>query len=359
MKALRLILTQSSANYKKEEVVDNKMTYPLPPISTIIGALHNICNYHEYKEMDISIQGKYESMHREPYTDYCFLNSVQDDRGVLVKMKNGDLLSNAFERVASAQKPQGNSFRTGKTIMVHNQKLLDEYRDLKDLNDEIDKFNKEKLQKIFELIKKRKKTLADKKKNLDKKSEKYIEVINREKEIKELEKEIKTKRDQFKEKNYTTPISQYRSLTTSLKFYEILDNITLILHVRASDEVLQDILDHIYDLRSLGRSEDTVNVENAEIVDLLEDTDEDEIYSQYSSYLDYDLIKEERIYPYSKKNRISGTRYYLNKNYKIENGKRIFSKRKVVFTSNYVVEEFGEGLYLDQYGDQAFIVNFL
>ncbi|MDO4943557.1 MAG: CRISPR-associated protein Cas5, partial [Lachnospiraceae bacterium] len=83
MKALRLIIHQNSANYKKEETVDNKMTYPLPPISTIIGALHSICGYQEYKEMGISIQGKYESMHREPYTDYCFLNSLQDDRGIL------------------------------------------------------------------------------------------------------------------------------------------------------------------------------------------------------------------------------------------------------------------------------------
>ena len=102
MKALRLIIHQNSANYKKEETVDNKMTYPLPPISTIIGALHCICGYREYKAMDISIQGKYESMHREPYTDYCFLNSVQDDRGILVKMQNGSMLSDAFEKVAQA-----------------------------------------------------------------------------------------------------------------------------------------------------------------------------------------------------------------------------------------------------------------
>ena len=49
----------------------------------IMGALHNACGYKEYHEMDISIQGKYESMHREPYTDYCFLNSTMDDRGIL------------------------------------------------------------------------------------------------------------------------------------------------------------------------------------------------------------------------------------------------------------------------------------
>ena len=45
MEALRIILKQSSANYRKAGTVDNKMTYPLPIPSTVIGALHNICGY--------------------------------------------------------------------------------------------------------------------------------------------------------------------------------------------------------------------------------------------------------------------------------------------------------------------------
>ena len=51
MEALRIILRQTSANYRKEETVNNKMTYPLPPVSTVIGAIHKACNYTEYKEM--------------------------------------------------------------------------------------------------------------------------------------------------------------------------------------------------------------------------------------------------------------------------------------------------------------------
>ena len=137
MEVLRIILTQSSANYKKEEMVLNKMTYPLPPFSTIIGALHSACGYTHYHPMDISIQGKYESMHKEPYTDYCFLNSIMDDRGILVKMKNENLLSTAFDKVAKAKKPQGNSFRKGTTIEVINGELLEEYRELKELSEKI------------------------------------------------------------------------------------------------------------------------------------------------------------------------------------------------------------------------------
>ena len=85
MKCLRIKLTQSSANYRREETVTNKMTYPLPPMSTVIGALHNACGYTETHPMDVSIQGKFESMGKKAYTDYCFLNSTMDDRGIMVK----------------------------------------------------------------------------------------------------------------------------------------------------------------------------------------------------------------------------------------------------------------------------------
>ena len=47
MKAFRLIIKQTSANYRKPETIKNKMTYPLPPFSTVIGALHNACGYTE------------------------------------------------------------------------------------------------------------------------------------------------------------------------------------------------------------------------------------------------------------------------------------------------------------------------
>ena len=79
MKAFRLIIKQTSANYRKPETIKNKMTYPLPPFSTVIGALHNACGYTEYKEMNLSIQGKYESMHREPYTCLLYTSDAADE----------------------------------------------------------------------------------------------------------------------------------------------------------------------------------------------------------------------------------------------------------------------------------------
>ena len=357
MKALRLVIHQSSANYKREETVDNKMTYPLPPLSTVIGALHNACGYREYKEMDVSIQGRFGSMHKEPYTDYCFLNSTQDDRGILVKMRNADMLSNAYDRVASAKKPQGNSFRNGITIQVHDQKLLDEYRALKDLNDKIAEFKKNRFNPAMSLLKKRKKALSEKKKALEKGSEQFLKVENREKEIKVAEKLMKERMEQFQREKYMIPISKFRTLTKSMKFYEILNDIELIIHIRASDEVLNDILEHRFDITSIGRSEDFISLEEAKLVDLKEEA-EDEIESDYSAYVDKILVDDEKIFLDRKHEESGGTLYFLNKNYEIKNGQRIFEKKKVLYVSGHSAVEFGDGLYLDTDGTKNYIVNF-
>lgn len=364
MKALRLVIHQSSANYKREETVDNKMTYPLPPFSTVIGALHNACGYREYKKMDISIQGRFGAMHREPYTDYCFLNSTQDDRGILVKMRNADMLSNAYNRVASAKKPQGNSFRNGITIQVHDQKLLDEYRALKDLNDEISEFKKKRFNPAMTLLKKRKKALSEKKKTLEKESEQFCRVERREKELKAAEKMMKERLEQFQSERYTVPISKFRTLTKSMKFYEVLDDVELIIHVRAADEILNDIFEHRFDITSIGRSEDFISLEEAKFVELQEKAG-DEIESEYSAYIDSNLLKEKekkekgkRILLDRRYGKSGGTIYSLNKNYTIKNGKRFFEKKKVLYVSRYAVVEFGDGLYLDTDGNKNYIVNF-
>lgn len=359
MEALRIVLTQTSANYRREETMDNKMTYPLPPLSTIIGALHTICGYKEYKEMDISVQGKFESMHREPYTDYCFLNSIMDDRGILVKMRNGTMLSKAYEKVAAAKKSQGNSFRKGITIQVFNDNLLKEYQGLMDKSDQISVFKNMRMKPFLDQIKRRKGQISKKKGNLEKVSPAYKKLDIREKELKNLEKVAKEKLKDFERENYTIPISRFRSLTTSLKFYEILDNITLMLHVKAEKEVLDNILEHIYNLTSIGRSEDFVEVINAEIVELIEEVDK-EMISPWSAYLDYNSVKEEIIYTKQELGRgINGTKYYLNKKYEIIDNKREFEKVKAIYASEYTIEETSEQIKIDHWNGQDYIVNFL
>lgn len=362
MEALRIHLTQTSANYRREEIIDNKMTYPLPPFSTVIGALHNICNFKEYHPMDISIQGDYKSLNKEAYTDYCFLNSTQDDRGILIKMANPSMLSKGYTVVARAMKSQGNSFRKGITISVENNELMQEFRDLKDLNDKISDFKKGRYEECMNMIKIRKKTLASKKKLFDKKSDTYHIVEAREKEIKQIENEIKQRMTDYEEENYVKPINKFRTLTTSLKFYEVLTDIELIIHVKSDHGTMQKIKENIYEWKSLGRSEDFVEVKDAEFVDL--EVPDDTYESTYHAYIDAKIADETTdsnvlLAKNQGENKIRGVKYYINKVYHLEGDKRIFEKKKVYYTSDYQVDDMSMGVYIDKSKEIPLIVNFV
>lgn len=76
-KAIRLRLYQNMANYKKPTSFQLKETYPLPPYSTIIGLVHNLCGYKEYSAMEVSVQGKYNSKTNDLYTRYEFKNGMK------------------------------------------------------------------------------------------------------------------------------------------------------------------------------------------------------------------------------------------------------------------------------------------
>lgn len=358
MKALRIILTQNSANYKKEETSENKMTYPLPPFSTIIGALHETCNYKEYHPMDISIQGNFGSLVKRAYTDYCYLNRVMDDRGILIKMSNSDMLSKACLKLANAKNSTGNSFKDETTIQVHNRGMLDGYQDLEKLRLIIDEKKTEYKDKTSS-IKLLRKDIKERLKLVEKKSDEYNDLKNQDKSLKDeidrLNKEIKT----YEEENYKIPRTKYKSLTTSLKFYEILHDIKLIIHIKTDDQTLSDIYDNIYNLKSIGRSEDFVDIEQVKLVELVEDDDCD-ITSPYSSYLNYEDVINEKIYTRDKIGReIIGTKYHLNKNYTIINNKRVFEKKKVIYASNYTIDETSENVFIDKDDDNEYIINFV
>lgn len=358
MECLRIILHQTSANYRKEETVDNKMTYPLPPFSTVIGALHKACGYTETHPMDISIQGKFESMHRKPYRDYCFLNSTMDDRGILVKMLSDSAISNAFVRVSSAKKPQGSSHKDGITIKVENEELLEEYRQLKNLADEIKDFKNNRLKPVLNKLKERKNKFAKLKKSVEKNSDEYKKYLKRENRIKEFEKQINERMKEFETNKFVVPFSKFRVLTTSLKFYEILDEIDLIIHIHSDEQTLKDIESNIYNLKSIGRSEDFVEVKSCERVELLTEIGVNEVMSKYSAYIDIDAIRDGIVFTRIKENRsCMGTKYTLNKLYKPGMVKRIFEKKKVLYISDYTIEECDEDSKV--FYDGEYIVNLI
>lgn len=78
-KAVRLRLYQNMVNYKKPTSFQLKESYPLPPYSTVIGMVHSLCDYKEYKEMEVSVQGKYHSKVNDLYTRYEFKNGMKFD----------------------------------------------------------------------------------------------------------------------------------------------------------------------------------------------------------------------------------------------------------------------------------------
>lgn len=366
MEALRIILKQSSANYRKAGTVDNKMTYPLPIPSTVIGALHNICGYTEYHSMDISIQGKFSSLSRRVYTNHCFLNNVQDDRGILVKILNSNILSNTFIKVATAKKPTGNSFEKKFTIQVHNEELLQEYCNLKEKSKEIEKIKNSEYKKKLEEFKVLKKEIADKKKKEDKKSEVFKQLSEEEKKIKLEEEKYKEEFKKFEYENYTKPYSHFQNLVTSLKSYEVLNDIFLILHVKADEETLKDIENNIFNLQSLGRSEDFVEVIECKIVELQEFSKSKRLYN-FSMYLKNDDVATKKISPLAidEDHKAGGTKYYLDKNYKLEKNKRIFTKIPVIYCNAVGAKNSSDNVKLDyleilgQNEKQEILVNFL
>ncbi|KXA14332.1 CRISPR-associated protein Cas5, Tneap subtype [Fusobacterium equinum] len=80
MKAVRVILYQDLVNYRHPMSFQLKESYPLPPYSTVIGMVHNLCRYQEYHPMKISIQGKYISKTNDLYTRYEFKSGAKYDK---------------------------------------------------------------------------------------------------------------------------------------------------------------------------------------------------------------------------------------------------------------------------------------
>lgn len=351
MKAIRLHLKQNSANYRREETVNCRMTYPLPPYSTVIGAIHKACGYTDYHDMKVSIQGKYGSLKTRLFKDNCFLNSLQNDRNTLVKLRNPDMLSTAYDIVAVAQKAQGNDFEKGITINVVNKDLLEEYRFLKRTKRRIDKHKK--------IVK----SLKDKVKKM--KADENIsaeEVKAFDKRVKDIDKIYK----KYEEVKYTVPYSKFRTLATGPKYYEMLYDIELVIHIVSDEITLQDILDNIYNLTAIGRGEDFVEVLECTKTELEGgDIQYDAPNSPFDLYMPIELLdknidcigqndKTDGLY-------INGTKYLLPKNYTVEKlkgnmRKRNFNRIPVLFNKIEFIDGECNGIYLDKCDGKEYAV---
>ncbi|AVQ25987.1 CRISPR-associated protein Cas5 [Fusobacterium periodonticum] len=340
MEALRIVLKQSSANYRKAGTIDNKMTYPLPIPATVIGALHNICGYREYHSMDISIQGNFEAVSKDMYKNITVLNTISD-RGTLVKMIAPNAISNAYIEVAEAVDDNAN-FITEKNIKIKNKELLEEFKNLKILKEKLDSEKKLKLEEF----KTRKKELSDK---------------DELKKIRSEEKNYKEEFKKFEDENYSKPYSQFRSIVKKPMFYELLNNIFLILHIKSDEKTLKDIENNIFNLQSIGRSEDFVEVVECKKVELQEFDTEIKSAEGLSIYLNYNDFQEEKIFNLDVDGNVvkSGTKYYLDKYYKIVNLKREFEKTLAIYSNYFKANNSSENVKLDEYNNTKLLVNFI
>ncbi|MCQ2515016.1 MAG: CRISPR-associated protein Cas5 [Ruminococcus sp.] len=349
MKALRLHLKQATANYRREETVKCRMTYPLPPYSTVIGALHKACGYTEYHPMQLSIQGKYGSLIKRVFKEDCFLNSLQDDRGILVKMSNPDMLSSAYQVVATAQKAQGNSFDKGITINVENQKLLEEYRYLNRLAKHISK-NKNVIKKY-----------KDKLKALKANPESTKEEI---KAFQDKVKRIESAYKKYEEVKYTIPKSHFRTLTKAPKYYELLCDVELVIHIVSDEKTMQDIIDNICNLTAIGRGEDFVEVLECVETELTCGDIRKRSDKEFGMYIPLDLLedrKKAKLEGVRDKLVYYGTKYLLPKEYNVQSikggyRKRVFNRIPVYYSERLVVKKQVDGIYFDENEDKSYFV---
>lgn len=274
MKALRLKLYQNMVNYKKPISFQLRETYPLPPYSSVIGMVHNVCGFQEYNSMKISIQGNYYSKVNDLWTRYEFLDkSLTDivinclDCGMFDNYKKGDEEKNCkfcgSTNVEIARKVRGDAV----------------YRAI-----------------VFPGARK------------------YKEIAERSKPV----------TDDIYEKYYKETLI---GVTKGVSTAELLVDLELMIHIVPDDESLIEYIYHCFtkpkEYISLGRREDIVRVDEVKIVDVKETVVEDCYCLKYDAYIPIDMFKKEDV------ENLKGTVYTINKVYKLSEDKKYRNWEKV------------------------------
>ena len=61
-------------NYRTPTSFLIRETYPLPPYSTVVGMVHNVCGFKEWHPMRVSVQGRSLGVTSDLFTRYSFAN---------------------------------------------------------------------------------------------------------------------------------------------------------------------------------------------------------------------------------------------------------------------------------------------
>lgn len=356
MKAIRLVLTQNKAHFCKESSNKNRMTNPLPYPSTIIGAIHNICNWKEYVPLNISIQGKFDGITKEMHNFILFNDSLMDDRNMLVKMCSPDILYGKYQIVSKALKSMGSKHSEELFTEVVNRELLEEYKFLR--NNKII-LKEQEIKELGDKPIKLHQLKADKKSLKDKKSKEFITLNSKEKELSNEITKIKEKYKNLQDDN-TYKLSLFRTVTSVPQYYEVINGLNLIIYIHSEDElILDEILNNIDNLEHLGRTEDSVQIVDTTLIDLNSPMEETFSYNNYVSYIPFDRIRNEDVISNNKSGLDLGTVYFVNKNYQIIDNKRVFKKVKSLLVSKYSIDEESSNVYVDNYNGENVIVCFI
>jgi len=357
MKVLKLKIHQKVANYRIPNTIENKMTYPLPPFSSIIGAIHNACGWSNYHELKIGVIGKFDSLTNNITRYNSLLDNRQNDRGILTKLPGETFSPFLTKNICSAVKQEAN-FKKGKDTIFLDKKAYQNYLDLQENIENEKKFYKNQDSEL----KKKKKELKEQKKEFQKKSEQFVLLNNEIEVIDEKIKKLNKKRDSVLS-DLNNQLNSYYTYYSYICHTEILNNVELILYISALEEDLEVIQENLCNITSIGRSEDFINIIDYKIIELKENIDETMKNKEgWNSYIDYKLINNFNIIisDVNENNLINTTVYRINKDYKIIDGKRDFNQKKVVCVSDYIVEESCENIYIDDTEtDSIFIVNLL
>jgi CRISPR-associated protein Cas5t len=89
-------------NYKKPTSFQLKETYPLPPYSTVIGMVHKACGFETYQQMQVSVQGRYQSKVNDLWTRYEGFIAYEEARHA-IKIPKGENYVGMSKGVATAE----------------------------------------------------------------------------------------------------------------------------------------------------------------------------------------------------------------------------------------------------------------
>ncbi len=112
LRAVRVFARQQMPNYRKPASFLIKESYPLPPYSSVIGLVHNMCGWSEYHPMRVSIQGCSASTVNDYATNYAF-GSIPLDRAQLTVECGGG------KQAGVARMPRSYELLTDVELLLH------------------------------------------------------------------------------------------------------------------------------------------------------------------------------------------------------------------------------------------------